>query len=62
MTFLVLGGNGFGLLAPIVIGYVVAATGSFDAASEDLAVIQVQLAAAYTWVPEERGRLTLPTS
>jgi hypothetical protein len=30
--------------------------------SEDLAVIQVQLAAAYTWVPEERARLTLPTS
>ena len=32
MAFLVLGGNSFGLLAPIVTGYVVAATGSFDAA------------------------------
>ena len=31
-AFLVLGGNTFGLLAPIVTGYVVAATGSFDAA------------------------------
>jgi len=31
-AFLVLGGNSFGLLAPIVTGYVVAATGSFDAA------------------------------
>ncbi len=30
MAFLVLGGNSFGLLAPIVTGYVVAATGSFD--------------------------------
>ncbi|MGH7046321.1 MAG: MFS transporter [Stellaceae bacterium] len=32
MAFLVLGGNTFGLLAPIVTGYVVAATGSFNAA------------------------------
>jgi dipeptide/tripeptide permease len=32
MAFLVLGGNSFGLLAPIITGYVVAATGSFDAA------------------------------
>jgi ACS family glucarate transporter-like MFS transporter len=32
MAFLVLGGNSFGLLAPIVTGYVVAATGGFDAA------------------------------
>jgi ACS family glucarate transporter-like MFS transporter len=32
MAFLVLGGNSFGLLAPIVTGYVVAATGSFDTA------------------------------
>jgi ACS family glucarate transporter-like MFS transporter len=32
MAFLVLGGNSFGLLAPIVTGYVVAATGSFNAA------------------------------
>ncbi len=31
-AFLVLGGNSFGLLAPIVTGYVVAATGSFNAA------------------------------
>ncbi len=31
-AFLVLGGNTFGLLAPIVTGYVIAATGSFDAA------------------------------
>jgi MFS family permease len=31
-AFLVLGGNSFGLLAPIVTGYVVAATGSFDTA------------------------------
>jgi ACS family glucarate transporter-like MFS transporter len=31
-AFLVLGGNSFGLLAPIVTGYVVASTGSFDAA------------------------------
>lgn len=31
-AFLVLGGNTFGLLAPIVTGYVVAATGSFNAA------------------------------
>jgi MFS family permease len=31
-AFLVLGGNTFGLLAPIVTGYVVDATGSFDAA------------------------------
>jgi dipeptide/tripeptide permease len=31
-AFLVLGGNTFGLLAPIVTGYVVAATGSFDTA------------------------------
>ena len=31
-AFLVLGGNSFGLLAPIVTGYVVAATGGFDAA------------------------------
>jgi MFS family permease len=32
MAFLVVGGNIFGLLAPIVTGYVIAATGSFDAA------------------------------
>jgi MFS family permease len=32
MAFLVLGGNSFGLLAPIVTGYVVAAMGSFDTA------------------------------
>jgi nitrate/nitrite transporter NarK len=31
-AFLVLGGNTFGLLAPIVTGYVVAVTGSFNAA------------------------------
>jgi MFS family permease len=31
-AFLVLGGNSFGLLAPIITGYVVAATGSFNAA------------------------------
>jgi dipeptide/tripeptide permease len=31
-AFLVLGGNAFGLLAPIVTGYVVAATGSFNSA------------------------------
>ncbi len=31
-AFLVLGGNTFGLLAPIVTGYVVAATGSFNSA------------------------------
>jgi len=31
-AFLVLGGNTFGLLAPIMTGYVVAATGSFNAA------------------------------
>jgi MFS family permease len=31
-AFLVLGGNTFGLLAPIVTGYLVAATGSFDSA------------------------------
>jgi MFS family permease len=31
-AFLVLGGNTFGLLAPIVTGYVVSATGSFDMA------------------------------
>jgi cyanate permease len=31
-AFLVLGGNTFGLLAPIVTGYVVAGTGSFNAA------------------------------
>jgi ACS family glucarate transporter-like MFS transporter len=31
-AFLVLGGNTFGLLAPIVTGYVVAATGSFNPA------------------------------
>jgi MFS family permease len=31
-AFLVLGGNTFGLLAPIVTGYIVAATGSFDSA------------------------------
>jgi MFS family permease len=31
-AFLVLGGNSFGLLAPIVTGYLVAATGSFDSA------------------------------
>lgn len=31
-AFLVLGGNTFGLLAPIVTGYVVSATGSFDTA------------------------------
>jgi hypothetical protein len=31
-AFLVLGGNAFGLLAPIVTGYVVAATGGFNAA------------------------------
>jgi dipeptide/tripeptide permease len=31
-AFLVLGGNTFGLLAPIVTGYVIAATGSFNAA------------------------------
>jgi MFS family permease len=31
-AFLVLGGNSFGLLAPIVTGYVVAATGSFNTA------------------------------
>jgi ACS family glucarate transporter-like MFS transporter len=29
MGFLVLGGNTFGLLAPIVTGYVIAGTGSF---------------------------------
>ena len=32
MAFLVVGGNLFGLLAPIVTGYVIAATGSYDAA------------------------------
>ena len=31
-AFLVLGGNVFGLLAPIVTGYIVAATGSFASA------------------------------
>jgi len=31
-AFLVLGGNTFGMLAPILTGYVVAATGSFNAA------------------------------
>jgi dipeptide/tripeptide permease len=31
-AFLVLGSNTFGLLAPIVTGYVVAATGSFNSA------------------------------
>ncbi|HEV3117731.1 MAG TPA: hypothetical protein VGY58_11800, partial [Gemmataceae bacterium] len=31
-AFLVLGGNTFGLLAPILTGYIVAATGSFDSA------------------------------
>jgi len=31
-AFLVLGGNSFGLLAPIVTGYLVQATGSFDSA------------------------------
>ena len=31
-AFLVLGGNSFGLLAPIVTGYLVAATGSFNSA------------------------------
>lgn len=31
-AFLVLGGNTFGLLAPIVTGYIVAATGSFNSA------------------------------
>ncbi len=31
-AFLVLGGNTFGLLAPIVTGYLVAATGSFNSA------------------------------
>ena len=31
-AFLVLGGNTFGLLAPIVTGYLVAATGSFSSA------------------------------
>jgi MFS family permease len=31
-AFLVLGGNSFGLLAPIVTGYIVGATGSFDSA------------------------------
>jgi MFS family permease len=32
LAFLVLGGNSFGLCAPIVTGYLVAATGSFDSA------------------------------
>jgi MFS family permease len=32
MAFLVVGGNTFGLLAPIVTGYVIAATGSYDTA------------------------------
>ena len=32
MAFLVVGGNVFGLLAPIVTGYVIAATGSYDMA------------------------------
>jgi cyanate permease len=32
MAFLVMGGNIFGLLAPIVTGYVIAVTGSFDMA------------------------------
>ena len=32
LAFLVLGGNTFGLCAPIVTGYLVAATGSFDSA------------------------------
>ena len=31
-AFLVLAGNNFGLLAPIVTGYLVQATGSFDSA------------------------------
>lgn len=31
-TFLLLGGNSFGLLAPIVTGYLVAATGNFNSA------------------------------
>ncbi len=31
-AFLVLGGNAFGLLAPIVTGYIVQATGSFASA------------------------------
>ena len=44
------------------------ARGDLYGMSEDLAVIQVQLAAAYTWLlpipgsPEEMARLTLATS
>ncbi len=46
MAFLVLGGNSFGLLAPIVTGYVVAATGSFNAAFAVAGVLALVGAAA----------------
>jgi ACS family glucarate transporter-like MFS transporter len=45
-AFLVLGGNTFGLLAPIVTGYLVAATKSFDSAFIAAGVLALVGAAA----------------
>lgn len=38
MAFLVVGGNTFGLLAPIVTGYVIAGTGSYDSHAAGIAI------------------------
>ena len=56
-AFLVLGGNSFGLLAPIVTGYVVAATGSFNAAFAAAGALSLVGAVAALLV---RGMLSAP--
>ncbi len=57
-AFLVLGGNTFGLLAPIVTGYVVAATGSFNAAFVTAGVLA--LIGAVAALALARGTLGAP--
>ena len=48
MGFVVVGGNLFGLMAPIVTGYVIEATGSYDAA--------FLIAAGHFWLSAPRPR------
>ena len=53
-AFLVLGGNVFGLLAPIVTGYIVAGTGSFTSAfvlAGGLALVGAAVSALFTYHP-----------
>ncbi|MGH7046039.1 MAG: MFS transporter [Stellaceae bacterium] len=60
-AFLVLGGNTFGLLAPIVTGYVIAATGSFNAAFVVAGILAlVGVVAALTLARGTLGEESLP--